>query len=374
VYNSLFATITSLCVKNNDPNTIWYSGGGYNTNSVYKSTDGGAKWTNISAGLPSLPFYSIVFNKLGNDYEQLYAGSEVGVYFKDGENEWVAFNNGLPNVKIGELEIYYDTLNPENCRLRAATYGRGLWESPVFNPTIPVAGTVSGANILCEKEVAQLYLTGCAGVIQWQESVDVENWNDIVGANTAYYQSEPLIENRYYRAKVTIGYSVYSNPFFVEIKPLPETPFITKIENSLFSSSDEGNQWYNQDGLIPGANEKVFTPTENGTYFVIVTLNDCSSELSNEILIEGLSIGGNAIRDGRFLLFPNPANDQLRVTNYELLINRVVIIDMLGKEVVNIYQNDVNEITIDMSKVPPGLFQVRIETDKGTFTSKVVKR
>jgi len=367
-------SITSLCVKNDDPNTVWYTRGGYNSSSVFQSTDGGINWKNISEGLPEIPMYSLVYNKLAESNEQLYVGSEVGVYFKDGDNDWVAFNNGLPNVKIGELEIYYDIKNPEECRLRAATFGRGLWESPIQITTTPVAGTVTGTTQLCEKEVAQLFLIGSSGEVQWQESLNNEGWKDIDGANTTFYQSDPLTESKYFRAKVTLGTTVYSNEIFVEVSPVPEKPIITKTENSLTSSATEGNQWYNQDGLIPGATGKNFTPIENGTYFTIVTLGNCSSEPSNSILIDDLSIGGNAIKDGHFTLFPNPTNEQLRITNYELRIKRVILIDMLGKEVINSLQNNVTEATINLSKIPTGIYQVKIETETGVYISKIVKQ
>ncbi|MCL2246158.1 MAG: T9SS type A sorting domain-containing protein, partial [Lentimicrobiaceae bacterium] len=367
-------SITSICVKNGDPNTIWYTRGGYNANSVYKSNDGGTTWTNISAGLPNIPMYSIVYNKLEGQSEHLYVGSEVGVYFKDGENDWVAFNSGLPNVKIGELEIYYDLQNQEASRLRAATYGRGLWESPINLQTVPVAGTVTGTSLVCESNVAQLLLIGFAGAIQWQQSNNGTNWNDISGATTAFFQSTPLTISQYFRAKVTLGQTVYSSAFFVEVAPSPQTPAITKTDYTLNSSADEGNQWYNQDGLIPGAIEKNFTVTENGSYFTIVTLDKCSSDPSNTILINDLSIGGNALKDGHFTLFPNPVNEELIISNERFLINRVVLIDVLGKEVLNIQQKNVNKTTINVAKIPAGLYQVRIETNNGIFTSKVVKQ
>jgi len=375
VFNSSSVTITSLCVKNDDPNTVWHTRGGYTSSSVFMSTNGGGSWENISDGLPAIPMYSIVYNKLEGHTEQLYVGSEVGVYYKKGKNDWVAFNNGLPNVKIGEIELYYDTQNHENSRLRAATYGRGLWESPIFITTTPVAGTITGMAQLCAKDVAQLNLIGFAGGIQWQDSDDAEIWNDIPGANTSFYQSEPLTQSKYYRAKVTLGdSSVFSNEHFVKVNPIPETPVIEKVESTLLSNAEEGNQWYNQNGLIPGAIEKEFTPTENGTYFVIVKLEGCVSESSNKIIIDDLSIGGNAIKDGKFILFPNPANEQLRITNDELRFGKVILIDILGKEVINIQQNNVNEVTINLANVPAGLYQVRIETENGVYTSKIVKR
>jgi hypothetical protein len=173
---------------------------------------------------------------------------------------------------------------------------------------------------------------------------------------------------------VTLGYSVYSNEFLVEVFPVPQTPVITKIENSLTSNAVAGNQWYNQDGLIPGAIEQTFTPTENGTYFTIVKLDHCSSEPSNSIIIDDLSIGGNAINEGNFNIFPNPTFDQLSIKNEKLIMKRVILVDMLGKEVVNIKQNNIKETTINLANIPTGVYQLRIETDNGIFTSKVVKQ
>ena len=143
------AYITSIAVKNDDANTLWVTMSGYNSNKVYQSTDAGISWTNISAGLPQIPAYSVVQNKQSTAEVHLYVGTELGIYFKEGANNWVAYNTGLPNVKIGEIEIYYDS-NPQNSVLRAATYGRGLWESPVFYSSIPmtyVSGTTTQNNI-----------------------------------------------------------------------------------------------------------------------------------------------------------------------------------------------------------------------------------
>jgi len=127
----LLGDITSVAIKNDDANTLWVTMGYYNTNRVFQSIDGGITWTNISSGLPPLPAYSIIQNKQSTDQVQLYVGTELGVYFKNGANNWVLYNTGLPNVKIGEIEIYYAP-NPQDSKLRAATYGRGLWESPVY--------------------------------------------------------------------------------------------------------------------------------------------------------------------------------------------------------------------------------------------------
>jgi PKD repeat protein len=137
--------ITYICVKNNDPNTVWVSLGGYNTTRVYQTINGGTSWTNISTGLPSIPIMCLVQNKQNTSQVELYAGTDVGVYVKAGSANWVMFSNGLPNVVVTELEIYYNT-NIANSRIRAATFGRGLWQSDLFSTVPPPVANFSANN------------------------------------------------------------------------------------------------------------------------------------------------------------------------------------------------------------------------------------
>lgn len=150
------SSINSISFKNNDPNVIWATFGTYNEHGVYKTTDGGQNWTNISSGLPQIPVNTIIQNKLVSDYEQLYVGTDFGVYLKEGDADWTLFSVGLPNVVVTELDIYYNYASPFDSRLRASTYGRGLWQSeltmsPNFSPylsTLDVSNiTVSSADI-----------------------------------------------------------------------------------------------------------------------------------------------------------------------------------------------------------------------------------
>ncbi|MBK9247233.1 MAG: PKD domain-containing protein [Ignavibacteria bacterium] len=62
--------------------------------------------------------------------------------------------------------------------------------------------------------------------------------------------------------------------------PLPPKPTITKVGNILTSSADAGNQWYLNTQQILGATSKTYTPTQSGSYTVIVTLKSCPSPVS----------------------------------------------------------------------------------------------
>ncbi len=134
------ASITWISVKDNDPNTIWVSMGQFNSYGVYQSTNGGASWTNISPGLPAIPVNCVVQNKLNNSQIELYAATDAGVYYKSGSANWQLFSTGLPNVVVDEIEIYYNPSVPANSKLRAGTFGRGLWESDLYTAAAaPVA-------------------------------------------------------------------------------------------------------------------------------------------------------------------------------------------------------------------------------------------
>ena len=140
--------ITSIAVKANDPNIVWVTMSGYSGYGVYESVNGGQSWTNISSGLPSIPCNTLVQNKFNITTTELYVGTDLGVYLKLGSNPWTLFSTGLPNVVVSELEIYYDPSVPLNSKLKAATYGRGLWETKVYDSSVQ-----TGFNTLSKYKV-----------------------------------------------------------------------------------------------------------------------------------------------------------------------------------------------------------------------------
>ena len=76
----------------------------------------------------------VVQNKLNTLQTELYAGTDVGIYVKVGGGPWALYSDGLPNVVVNELKIHYNTTTPSLSRLRAATSGRGVWESDLYIP------------------------------------------------------------------------------------------------------------------------------------------------------------------------------------------------------------------------------------------------
>lgn len=84
---------------------------------VFESTDGGASFSDVSAGLPDIPANDILM--VG---ESLVVATDVGVFASTGGSPWAVYGNGLPNVSVLDL-----ALQPEGSQLMAATHGRGVW-------------------------------------------------------------------------------------------------------------------------------------------------------------------------------------------------------------------------------------------------------
>ncbi|MBI9034206.1 MAG: T9SS type A sorting domain-containing protein [Bacteroidales bacterium] len=193
-------SIKYISVKADDPNTIWIAMSGYSGNGVYESVNGGGTWTNIASGLPDIPTNTVIQNKINTTEIELYAGTDAGVYVKIGSANWQSFSSGLPNVVIDELEIYYDDATSSNSRLRAATYGRGLWETDLYDAVIPTPICTSTATPDCNTGTIRVSsnLSGSQTFYLTDNSGTVLN---NATANAAYYDFTSIADGTY-RGKV----------------------------------------------------------------------------------------------------------------------------------------------------------------------------
>lgn len=149
-----FGPITYLCVDPQNEQRVWATAGGYSAGyKVFYSSDAGTTWTNISGNLPNLPVNCIAYGPGSPD--GLYIGTDIGVYYKDSTlSNWIFYSDALPNVIVTELEF-----QASGNKLRAATYGRGLWEvDPYAAPvSAPVAAFSCNRDSVCFGSTVSFY-------------------------------------------------------------------------------------------------------------------------------------------------------------------------------------------------------------------------
>jgi len=130
--------ISDIAVSSANPDHIWVSYSGYLEEYKLKHFDG-TDWSDFHEGLPNIPVNCIIYLNGSNDV--LFAGTDVGVYYRDASMaEWEPFSVNLPAVIVNWLEVNYT-----NHKLRAGTFGRGLWECdlPETNRLVTIKETAN---------------------------------------------------------------------------------------------------------------------------------------------------------------------------------------------------------------------------------------
>ncbi len=156
VFNPGGFDVSSVTVDSHDAtgHTVYatvmgFAGNGVNAPHVYRSIDAGAHWTNISSNLPNAPANSLVVDP--NDANTLYVAMDTGVYVTTqvtsctSGNCWSVFGTTLPNAPVVALAAAagVPTGDGRTGELRAATYGRGIWQIPLLTALTPAAPLIS---------------------------------------------------------------------------------------------------------------------------------------------------------------------------------------------------------------------------------------
>jgi hypothetical protein len=119
------SSISSIEINNIDKNILYVTNSGF-FGKIFQSNDGGVNWIDITKNLPDEPKLVIKhqIHSLEND---LFIGTSLGVYhINDNLSEWEEYSKNLPNVPIRDIEF-----SIEDKMILVATYGRGVWQSPI---------------------------------------------------------------------------------------------------------------------------------------------------------------------------------------------------------------------------------------------------
>lgn len=374
------ATISSICVSPLNPSKIWVTTTS-SSNNVKVSTDNGVTFTNISTGLPAVAARSVAVEN--NADENLYVGMNIGVYYRNNVNTtWVEHATGLPLVAVNEVEV-----QQSGGKLRVATYGRGVWESPLKSiapkdqPVLPgyCEATANSSN-------------------EWIESVRIADVSNVSGNNHGYCQ---------YNSQIP-GLAV-NNSYELHVKPG-------------FSGQAFKENWvvyidYNQDGDFEDENERVVsfnslndeevkqaisisTSAKVGYTMMRVVMQfngfgqACGSNINGEVEDYVIYIGSttngyetkddvntnNALVAENLYIYPNPANDLLIVDLYheqQVRNAEITLLDMNHHKVYAIQTNiekGTNSYRLNVSNLASGIYFLNLQGENVNISRKVLVR
>lgn len=234
------------------------------------------------------------------------------------------------------------------------------------------AGEITGTEILCQGTAGVVYSidpVANATTYEWslpEGATGASNTNTII----VDFSTSALSGNVSVIGSNSCGSGDMSQ-LPVIVKEKPETPLISQNGHTLLSDAPSGNQWFDQSGLIPGANEPEYIVTWDGDYYTIVTLNDCASDPSNMLTVIVSGVSENELMNS-VQVYPNPFTNELTI---ELSNNNVPvkyqILNSSGMAVMN--GRITGKYVISTNNLTNGIYLLRFEGSNAPSAVKIIK-
>jgi len=288
-------------------------------NHLWKTTNGGTSWSTLDGsasvgnGFPfGIPVHAVVTD--AKDSNTVYAGTDFGVYFSvDGGSNWSRFGSGLPLVAVRDLYIA-----PDSSFLRAATFGRGVWELQ--------AG--SSATVLLDKTRATVNPSGTTtftAAVTGFKTDNTVNWTVSAGGGSVSPASTASGTATTYTAPATVGlYTVTAasnespsatasatvavfDPATVTVTVSPAAKTVLagatfNFNATVANAPDSTVTWSATGGTITSGG--VYTaPATAGTYTVTATSTWTSASGTGTVTVKTRDLNGDGTVDQRDLLF-----------------------------------------------------------------------
>ncbi len=264
---------------------------------VYVSTDSGVKWRNITGTLPNVSMNCLFFDSNANS--GIYVGTDAGIYYRDSTmTDWVAYNASLPvAAEVTDMKIYYDTTNSSNNMLKACTFGRGTWQTPLYSMA-PV-GFTSTDTAVCMHSSISFTDTSKGSPTSWHWAISRPGARAFINGTSGASQN-PVVRFDsvgYYSIKLTATNAAYSNfnTYYRYIHVIADPGIIGGQQASvcmgdslrLSSYPASSYSWTsNPSGLVSSMSNPTVSPTITTTYY-LKSSNSCGNVSDSQVVSIG---------------------------------------------------------------------------------------
>jgi PKD repeat protein len=248
----------------------------------------------------------------------------------------------------------------------------------MFLPPPPpplAAGFSSDVTSTCETGEVQYYDESVGNPSAWE-------WTFEGGDPATSNEQDPLVTYNtpgVYDVTLTVSKgsedSTIMQEEYMTVNAYPEQPTITQEEDDLVSSSEEGNQWYYEGDIIPGATNQVYTPTQGGNYSVMVTINGCGT-ISEEFYFSWVGID-ERFNQQELSVFPSPSKGSFTI---KLNTGEQETVDMRIYNTTNavVYEEESISINgtfqqnLELGSLPDGMYFMVIEGKNKNYVQKII--
>lgn len=121
-----------LAVSAENPDVLWAAVSyGSNGKKVFKSTDAGVSWQNITTSILDGATVTSIMAQYGTD-GGVYLGTTKGIFYRNNTMaDWQPYSDGLPlSIEPNKLKPFY-----KKSLIRVGAWNAGVWEAPLFEPS-----------------------------------------------------------------------------------------------------------------------------------------------------------------------------------------------------------------------------------------------
>lgn len=248
------------------------------------------------------------------------------------------------------------------------------------NIKINVIDSVTSVDIpiVCGSNSAKLSVTAGSSIIKWYEDPELTK---LLYTGAKYTTPILLVSTNYYYTVEKNGCVSPVNKVLVEVLPLPVVEFKYeyisghRVRFTPYTTTGVTYKWIMGDGNIYTSRFVTHQYAVYGTYKVKLIMTNITSGCvdSTSVDVPFDFSGTEKVSKSIIRVYPNPSFGTISLNYPEnLKISRVIMINNLGKIVMNIDTDDLKNIKIDNS-LPKGIYYLKTETDQGTFSNKFEK-
>ena len=273
----------------------------------------------------------------------------------------ILWNTGLiiDSIIVTESGFYYAT-STDNCENISQIIE--VRESQSVKPELFVVDTL----LLCINETFQL-TTQSDELLTWSNGLTAESID--ISEPGAYYAYSDIDCEDFYSDTLIVEYiEVLGNDISeTYMSPLTDTVLTTGYDNIV---------WYfntSASSIITDSDSLQIDNIENDTvfYFTIVDANGCISDVFKyEIFIDSLSSIDDLSNIG-LRIYPNPVDDDIKITA-DIIIDYVMIQKVSG-EILYTSESSTQDLKIETSHWPQGIYIINGRTAQGQFVRKLIK-
>ena len=289
------------------------------------------------------------------DFANQAAGTEAINFSRSYNKASVFFNFGITGAVAGEQTYYWDDMvfgvivQEEQVITFPAIEDKTLGDAPFnLNGTstsgLEISYSSDNNNVSISGGVATLVNPGRTTITASQSG------------NLEFFPATPVSQ------------SFCVNP----AKPVISVTGQGSDEVTLTSSSATGNQWFLNGELIADATSSSIAVSTFGTYTVQVNIDECVSQISEEVTLIVNSARFQQIRE--LTAYPNPVENYLQVRGLSGPIGNSEMIDMSGRPTSIVFEELDNGYQADVSRLSPGIYLLRLQQGNKNYSLKIIKK